>query len=86
MLQLKLKLFAHPRELLSSSEVEITILEGATLLDLREALSRLFPGLAPILPSCSFALSEELIQQSQEGITVIDGTLDLALIPPVSGG
>ena len=86
MLQIKLKLFAHPRELLSSSEVEVAIPEGSTLLDLRVELSRLFPSLIPILPSCSFALSEELVLQCKEGITAIDANKELALIPPVSGG
>lgn len=85
-MQIKLKLFAYPRELLSASELEITICEGATLLDLRGALITLYPTLASFLPSCSFALSEELIQQCKEGNTTIDPTKELALIPPVSGG
>ena len=85
-MQIKLKLFAYPRELLSTSELEITICEGATLLDLRGALNKLYSTLAPFLPSCSFALSEELVLQCKEGITAIDATKELALIPPVSGG
>ena len=81
---MRLLLFAQPRELLSSSEIDLPLPPLATLADARLALAAAHPELVPVLPACGFAVDEELVPRGAEAATRAPPLA--ALIPPVSGG
>ena len=74
--------FASAREITGTASIEIDLLEGATVNELREELLKRFPSLEGIEKKFAIALNEEYV--------VDDSTLgngdEVALIPPVSGG
>ena len=76
------KLFAGARELADAGEVEVEIPQNATIGDLREALRQRFPALSPLLPHAMFAVNASYVDDA----TVISDNVELACIPPVSGG
>ena len=79
-LNIKIIPFAFYRELMERREVEITIAEGATLADLKEALDRTFPRLKDYLPLMAInGEMKPLHSRLKEGDEV-------ALLPPFSGG
>ena len=85
MTSVQVLLFAHPTELLGGApDTALALPPGATLAALRAALLAQHPALAPLLPSCAFAIGEALIAREQEAAT--PAPAQVALIPPVSGG
>jgi molybdopterin converting factor small subunit len=86
MTSVQVLLFAHPKELLGGAPDTTLSLPpgGATLAGLRLQLLAQHPALAPLLPSCAFAIGEALIAREQEAAT--PAPAQVALIPPVSGG
>jgi molybdopterin converting factor small subunit len=45
-----------------------------------------YPSLAPLLPSCVFAVSSSLVTAEEEALRALQPSEEVALIPPVSGG
>lgn len=90
MLSVQVLLFAHPRELLNGvSFITLTLPVGIEIAafyisDARLHIQTSYPILSEALPSCSFAVGDELISRDAENSTLC-GT-EIALIPPVSGG
>jgi MoaE-MoaD fusion protein len=62
--------------------VAIDLAPGATVADLRQALSTRYPRLAPLMERCAVAVDDELA----EAATPISPNAVVALLPPVSGG
>ncbi|MEX2237738.1 MAG: molybdenum cofactor biosynthesis protein MoaE [Dehalococcoidia bacterium] len=81
-IRLEIRLFAVLRERFGTDSLPIEVADGATVGDLRDLLSRLYPDSAEILARTAFALGEDYADDEARltnGVTV-------ALIPPVSGG
>jgi molybdopterin converting factor small subunit len=76
-------LFAHPREVIGASCV--TVINARTVSDVRRELSRQYPALASLLPSCAFAVGESIVPRGDED-SALCGDAEVALIPAVSGG
>jgi molybdopterin synthase sulfur carrier subunit len=75
-------LFAGLREAAGTRELCVELDSAAGIAELREALARTCPSLAPLLANAAIAVNEEYAVgdvRLQPGDTV-------ALIPPVSGG
>jgi molybdopterin converting factor subunit 1 len=78
----RVRLFAAPRELAGTAEVEVELPEGSTVADLRMALARQIPVLAPVLPHARFALAADFAAETAR----VPAGAEVACIPPVSGG
>ena len=78
-------LFAGPRELLGVDRVTLHV-DPSTVAHLRAALLAAHPALAPLLPSCVFAVEEALVAPEAEESRALRPREEVALIPPVSGG
>jgi molybdopterin synthase sulfur carrier subunit len=79
---IRVLLFAGLREAAGARELCIELDSAAGISDLRAALARACPTLAPLLTNAAIAVNEEYVAgdvRLQPGDTV-------ALIPPVSGG
>lgn len=84
MVLVKLLFFARARELAGVSERAFDISEGFYASDeLRDRISQFEPSLKPILDSCIVTVDLEYVVESVE---ITDRTLELAVVPPVSGG
>lgn len=81
-MSIRVRLFAIARERAGASEVVLYLQQGATVADLRTALTAQVPALGPLLPNAMIALNAEY---AADGQVVSDGA-DVAVIPPVSGG
>jgi len=81
-MQVRVLFFALAREAAGVSSAELSLPEGATVCDAREALGKQFPALRIRLPHYRFAVEREfagLEEALREGV-------ELAVLPPVSGG
>ena len=87
-LDVPLLLFAGPRELLGGVDRVIIHVSSvpATIGGLRSSLLAAYPSLAPLLPSCVFAVSSSLVTAEEEALRALQPSEEVALIPPVSGG
>jgi molybdopterin converting factor subunit 1 len=79
---MKILLFARLRDLAGTAEVALDLAAGATVADLRHALSTRYPRLAPLLERCAVAVDNEIAEPD----TPISPDAVVALLPPVSGG
>jgi molybdopterin converting factor subunit 1 len=79
---MKVLFFARARDLAGAAEAVMELPPGATVADLRRALSNRHPQLAPLLERCAMAVDNELADAN----TPISPTAVVALLPPVSGG
>ncbi len=82
MMTIKVLLFAQARQIVGSESKEITLASGASIADLKQSLADAVPQLAELLTRSNIALDQKYA--TDEDI-VIDG-VEVALIPPVSGG
>lgn len=79
---LRVKLFAVARERAGRDELAIDVPPGATVADVRRAVSSEFPALASILPHALWAVDAAYADDN----TKLTDQSEIALIPPVSGG
>lgn len=79
-----IKLFAGIREAIGSPSVAIEIEPGMTALECREKLASLFPTATDLIQTSRLAVSNTFV--SDEYRLPNDASLEIALIPPVSGG
>ena len=75
-------LFAQARELAGASRVIIELPDGSRADDVRAAVVRAHPALAPIAPHLAVAVNGAL----DSGRAPVPGGAEVALLPPVSGG
>lgn len=75
-------LFAAARDLAQSDELAVEVSPPVTAGAILDAIAGRCPNLAPLLPACRLAVDQSFV--------TIDATIppdvELALIPPVSGG
>ena len=76
-------LFAVARERAGVASLTVELPENPTVSDLKAAIARISPALAPILPMIRIAVNSEYAQDDHQ---VIPEGAELAAIPPVSGG
>ena len=78
----EVRLFAVARQLAGADKVTVTLAEGATVADLRAALARAVPELAPLVAHMLFAVGNDYVSD-ESGLAP---GAEVACIPPVSGG
>lgn len=81
-MKVRVRLFAGLTDLVGARTVEVDLHNGATVGDLREALARQYPQVAPFMATLVCAVNEEYVPSDRR---VSEGD-EVALIPPVSGG
>lgn len=81
-MKLPVKLFARARDLAGSNQVELELPAHATVADLRSALIRDYPTLAPLAPSLLIAVGMDYVNDAAS----LHPNSDVACFPPVSGG
>jgi len=79
---MRVLLFARARDLAGADTVEIDLPAGATVADLRRALSERYPKLGPLAARSAFAVDAEFVGDE----TALSQLAVVALLPPVSGG
>ncbi len=75
-------MFAVARQLAGADQVTVDLPAGSTVADLRNCLAMEHPDLAPLLPHVLFASGSEYVGDSKP----LADAMELACIPPVSGG
>jgi MoaE-MoaD fusion protein len=76
-------LFALAREKAGAPTLTVDLPPDPTVLDLKSALARACPALAPLLPTLRIAINSEYA--IDDHLPIPPGA-ELAAIPPVSGG
>jgi len=78
----RVQLFAVARQLAGSDAVEVEVSSEATVGELRAALGRQVPALAPLLRQMVFAVNADYASDA----AILPPHAEVACIPPVSGG
>lgn len=81
-MELKVLLFAQARQIADSDVVAVSVGDGATVADLKTALAERFPDLASLLSRSNFAIDQKYAVDED----LVDQDMEIAMIPPVSGG
>ena len=81
-MEIRVKFFAAPREALGTSELEVTLAEGATVTDLIDHLKTESPILRAYTRFLSVAVNRAYVGWETE---LHDGD-EVACLPPVGGG
>jgi sulfur-carrier protein len=81
-MNIQVRLFAVARQLAGHETVTLKLPEGSTVERLREQLAAEYPELAPLLPHVLFAVGSEYVGDTH----TLAESLEIACIPPVSGG
>lgn len=81
-MRLRLLAFATAGDALGASETSLELPDGSTVGDLRAALGRSHPAMAPLWPRLAVAVDGALVG---DDAPLRDGA-EVALLPPVSGG
>ena len=76
------RLFARARDLAGADSIAVELPNGATVADLRRRLAADHPALAGLLERSALAVENEFAEDS----LVLSGNVEIALLPPVSGG
>lgn len=82
MMEIKVLFFGPARDWTGVDEIRISVSDGATLGETREALARRYPLLGERMRHLRFAVNDEF---AGDGSTLHAGA-EVAVIPPVSGG
>src|SRR4051794_13187133 len=80
--QVHVRLFALAKQCAGRSEVALELPDRATVGDLKRCLAVACPALGPLVPNLMIAVNAEYALDDQE----IAPGLEVAVIPPVSGG
>lgn len=76
-------LLGAARERAEVERIEIDLAPDATIAQVRAALAEALPQIAEFLPSCAIALDHRYRRDEE---TLGEGPVEIALVPPVSGG
>lgn len=76
------QLFARAADLAGGPQVELDLADGATVADLRAALVRAKPDLAPIASKLLVAIGQAYVRDHDR----VRPDAEIACFPPVSGG
>ncbi len=77
-----IQLFARARELAAAGAVTLELPAGASVADLRRALTERIPALAGILALSRIAVNHAFVDETR----LLASGDEIAVIPPVSGG
>jgi molybdopterin synthase catalytic subunit len=80
--RVSVRLFAGLHDLVGHREVELELVDGATVADLRDQLVSQYPAVAPLMSTLVCAVNEEYVPNEHR----LSPRDQVALIPPVSGG
>jgi molybdopterin synthase sulfur carrier subunit len=76
-------LFAHARELVESSSVELELPDGnVTVKSVTDALTSKYPALADVMKTAMIAVNRKYVDEDAN----VSAKDEIAVIPPVSGG
>jgi molybdopterin converting factor small subunit len=75
-------MFAAARDLVGSDELYVEATEPITAGELLRRIGETAPGLLPMLPACRLAVDQSFVPDD----FCLRPGVELALIPPVSGG
>jgi molybdopterin converting factor subunit 1 len=81
-MKVSVRLFAGLHDLVGHREVELELVDGATVADLREQLASQYPAVVPLMNTLVCAVDEEYVPNEHR----LSPGDQVALIPPVSGG
>jgi molybdopterin converting factor subunit 1 len=81
-MNVSVRLFAGLQDIIGAREISLDLEDGATMAELRDKLSNVYPNVTPYLSTLVYAVDDEYVPT---GHALRDGD-DVALIPPVSGG
>jgi molybdopterin converting factor subunit 1 len=81
-MKIKIKFFAHLRDLMNCETTEITVDQDASVNDVKSIIAERFPKLREHVKTVSFAIDNEYVSKDKK---LKDGD-EVALIPPISGG
>ncbi len=81
-MKVEVKLFAVAKQLAGADTAVVELADASTVADLRAALARTYPPLAPTLASVVFAVNAAYADEQ----TRLHPHDEIACIPPVSGG
>ena len=81
-MKVRLKLFAHARDIAGTDAVELELNDGATVADLRRELCDRYQAMEPISTSLLIAIDNDYAGDD----TPLVHNAELACFPPVSGG
>jgi molybdopterin synthase catalytic subunit len=81
-MRIRLLAFASAADALGAAEMELDVAPGSRVIDLRERLEREHPGLAPLWPRLAVAVDGRVVRPEE----VLAEDVEVALLPPVSGG
>jgi molybdopterin converting factor subunit 1 len=79
---IRVRLFARARDLAGADAVDVDLPAGATVAGLRAQLAERVPALRDLLPRAAVAVNEDFADDD----TPIPPGVEVAIIPPVSGG
>ena len=79
---IKVLLFAQARQIADADSVEVSVESGATVADLKKALAAACPDLSALLSRSSIAIAQKYAVDAD----VVEEGVEVAMIPPVSGG
>lgn len=80
LLSVRVKLFAHTRELIGKEEIRLKLADQTTVGDLRKMISKMYPALST--KTFAIAVNHKVADDSTK-ISQLD---EVAILPPVSGG
>ena len=81
-MKIKVVMFAVARDMINESSVELELSDSATVGDLKQALTSQYPKLNEIVLRSAFSVNHEYALDQ----TKLTENVEVALIPPVSGG
>ena len=81
-MKVSVRLFAGLHDIVGRREVELELLDGATVADLRSQLGSRYPAVVPFMSTLVCAVNEEYVNNEYR----LSPNDQVALIPPVSGG
>ena len=81
-MKVKVLLFAQARQIADAESVEVSVDAGSTVADLKTVLAEAQPGLAALLSRSSIAIDQKYAVDAD----VVGEGVEVAMIPPVSGG
>ena len=81
-MKIELLLFATSKDWFGQSKICVDLPDGAKVADLKAALVEREPSSAAMIERCAFSVDH----QYATDITALHSELEIAMIPPVSGG
>lgn len=81
-MNVRIRLFAVAKQLAGADSIDVEVIDGGSVADLRRSMVERYPQLAPLAPHILFAIGSSYADDA----TKIPVNADVACIPPVSGG